>query len=373
MTSTNPKPLETLYLQSMSGQKLILVIGATGAQGIAVIDALLAPGADNSPSPYAVRALTRDPESKRSLELKAKGVECVKGSFEDFPTVYEAMKGAYGVWANTDGFTVGELREVYAGLRIFELAKQTGSVRHYIWSNLDYVTKKASYNPDYRVEHYDGKGRIADWLKAQPTDISENGMTWSVVTTGPYMDMLKIGMFAPLTQRSDGTFVFASPIGDGHVPMISLRDLGFFARYSFDHRREVSGKDLEVASQVVGWDGPNGVVETFKRITGQKAVFVRQTVDEWMENFRNTEHPVALDMKPGSTTWRKNFSAFWRMWRDDIIKRDMKWIRSINPNGDTLESWMCANNYTGHMRDKLLKNVEDHDHLALNRDVIAKL
>ena len=61
------------------------------------------------------------------------------GSFEDFPTVLEAMKGVYGVWANTDGFTVGEARELYAGVRIFELAKQAGTVRHFIWSNLDYI------------------------------------------------------------------------------------------------------------------------------------------------------------------------------------------------------------------------------------------
>lgn len=62
-----------------SAKKLVLVIGATGAQGIAVINALLAPTADGSPSPYAVRALTRDTKSKRAQELVAKGVECVEG------------------------------------------------------------------------------------------------------------------------------------------------------------------------------------------------------------------------------------------------------------------------------------------------------
>ena len=62
-------------------KKLILVIGATGAQGLAVIDALLAPTDNGSPSPYAVRALTRDPQSERAQGLAAKGVECVKGPF----------------------------------------------------------------------------------------------------------------------------------------------------------------------------------------------------------------------------------------------------------------------------------------------------
>lgn len=60
-------------------KKLILVIGATGAQGLAVIDALLAPATDGSPSPYAVRALTRDPESRRAKSLAEKGIELFKG------------------------------------------------------------------------------------------------------------------------------------------------------------------------------------------------------------------------------------------------------------------------------------------------------
>ena len=62
-----------------TNKKLILVIGATGAQGIAVVDALLAPAKDGKQSPFAIRALSRDPESKRAKELTAKGVEVVKG------------------------------------------------------------------------------------------------------------------------------------------------------------------------------------------------------------------------------------------------------------------------------------------------------
>ena len=62
-------------------KKLILVIGATGAQGIAVVDKLLEPGADGSPSPYAVRALTRNPSSRRASrsQLSAILVHCQSG------------------------------------------------------------------------------------------------------------------------------------------------------------------------------------------------------------------------------------------------------------------------------------------------------
>ena len=147
----------------MPFKKLILVIGATGAQGRAVIDALLAPSADGSPSPYAIRALTRDPSGARAQVLAAKGVECVKGmflsyimltvaltnsivysfegSFYDYSFVATALEGAYGAWINTDGFHVGEAKEIYAGIRIFEIAKRISSLRHYVWSSLDYSVK----------------------------------------------------------------------------------------------------------------------------------------------------------------------------------------------------------------------------------------
>jgi uncharacterized protein YbjT (DUF2867 family) len=67
-----------------SSKKLILVIGATGAQGMAVIPALLAPNEDGTPSPYAVRALTRDPTNRRARELEALGAELFKGLSSDY-------------------------------------------------------------------------------------------------------------------------------------------------------------------------------------------------------------------------------------------------------------------------------------------------
>jgi uncharacterized protein YbjT (DUF2867 family) len=63
----------------MSLKKIILVIGATGAQGIAVIDALLAPASGDTTSPYAVRALTRNTSGRRAQALAEKGVELVQG------------------------------------------------------------------------------------------------------------------------------------------------------------------------------------------------------------------------------------------------------------------------------------------------------
>lgn len=185
-------------------------------------------------------------------------------------------------------------------------------------------------------------------------------------------------MFGPLHKREDGTFVFATPVGEGRVPMIALRDLGLFARYTFDHRDTVSGQNLEIASDIVNWDY---LVSTFKKVTGQKAVVLHQSLDEWFNNLENIDLPLANDINKGVkvegvTTWRKNFTAWWSLYRDNIVVRDMGWIRRINPQSYTLEKWMRENKYTGQLQMDVLKNVEDGKgdaSVRLNQKVISNL
>ena len=159
-----------------------------------------------------------------------------------------------------------------------------------------------------------------------------------------------------MTRRADGTYVFAAPIGNGHIPMISVKDFGFWARYVFDHREATSGKDLQIASDLVGWDY---LVETFKKVTGKKAVVVKQTIDEWMKCLKSVDGPVSHASAPG-LTFRESFGGWWALYRDDITTRDLKWIRGANPSGHDLESWMRETGYTGN-RDAptLLKDAED--------------
>ena len=131
-------------------QKLVLVIGGTGAQGEAVVKALLESTSGGAPSPYAVRILTRDPDHpKGKAEFNHPNIELVQGSFTDLAKVERALQGVWGAYINTDGFTVGEQAETYHGLRIFELAAHVPTLKHYVWSNLDYGLKKGGYRPEY--------------------------------------------------------------------------------------------------------------------------------------------------------------------------------------------------------------------------------
>ena len=63
----------------------VLVGGATGRQGNAVVDELLARG-------YEVRGLTRKPDGKKGVRLAEKGVEVVKTSYTISETLVSRLK-----------------------------------------------------------------------------------------------------------------------------------------------------------------------------------------------------------------------------------------------------------------------------------------
>ncbi|CAG7854208.1 SubName: Full=Uncharacterized protein {ECO:0000313/EMBL:CCA70429.1} [Serendipita indica DSM 11827] len=333
-------------------QKVILIIGGTGAQGIPTIKELLKPAVDGS-SPYAIRVLTRDPDNYRAQMLRDLGCELVQGSVKDLGSVAVALQGVYGAFVNIDGFTIGEKEEIYAGLRIYELAKQQG-VKHYVWSSLDYFSKKGNFDPKYRCGHYDAKGRIADFLKAQPSAKSpSDGMVWSVITSGPYTEMLSGALFIPRLQE-DGAFLWSHPLGEGAVPLIALSDFGYFARWIFDHPEENSGVDLEVASHMTTW---KELVETFERVTGKRGRYEDVDFDSYFGRMGGGNQPVAKEA-PEGLTFRQNFTGAFNGWKDNIATRDMEKLRKIHPGLRTLEAWMKETQYDGTPTGLLLKGME---------------
>ncbi|KAF5392744.1 hypothetical protein D9757_000814 [Collybiopsis confluens] len=314
--------------------KVILVIGATGSQGFPVIDALLAPDEAGNPSPYSVRALTRDPTSHKANVLASlPGVEVVKGSFDDMETLAPALEGCYGIFANTDTHVVGEQGEIYAAIKLFEQVNRVPQAKHFVWSSLDYGYKFGGYDPQYSAPHMNAKGIVAEFLRAQPSDTTGTSLAWTVLTTGPYLENLAGGMFGPHSQRENGALVFDTPTGDGLIPLISLDDIGFWTRYILDHRSETSGQELKVATEMMSIDQ---VVETFTRVSGIPAVRKHVSMEEFWA--KRPSFPARL---------KKIFTAIYSVWRDQLLQRDMEWIRKVNPNGFTLETWIKTKGYDG--------------------------
>ncbi|KAG4026644.1 hypothetical protein MFRU_038g00480 [Monilinia fructicola] len=118
------------------------------------------------------------------------------------------------------GFTVEESNEIWAGIRIFEIANCVPTLRNFVWSSIDYNLKLTRFDPKYAAHHTNAKGRVNDYLAGQPFSTSETGLTWSVLITGVYTGMLHGGRFAPEI-LSDGNRRFAYPLGNGHLPLLT--------------------------------------------------------------------------------------------------------------------------------------------------------
>jgi uncharacterized protein YbjT (DUF2867 family) len=77
--------------------KSILVVGATGKQGRAFINAVLA---SKDAASFKLLSLTRTPTSASAQALAEKGVTIVQGNLNDVPDVFAKAKEAAGghVW-----------------------------------------------------------------------------------------------------------------------------------------------------------------------------------------------------------------------------------------------------------------------------------
>jgi uncharacterized protein YbjT (DUF2867 family) len=76
----------------MASKNLVVVTGATGAQGGSVIEALLKDGK------YRIRGCTRDVNSEKAKQLAAKGVELAKAEISSKAEMVAAFKDAYAVF-----------------------------------------------------------------------------------------------------------------------------------------------------------------------------------------------------------------------------------------------------------------------------------
>ncbi|AWW41502.1 NmrA/HSCARG family protein [Streptomyces cadmiisoli] len=124
----------------------ILVLAATGGQGKAVTDALLARGAK-------VRAMVRNPESPAARLLAVEGVDVVTGSLSDRLSLGAAMEGVAGVFAYTTPFDAGVEAEVAQGRAILAAAGEK-RVPHLVFSSV------AGADQGSGVPHFDSKARI---------------------------------------------------------------------------------------------------------------------------------------------------------------------------------------------------------------------
>lgn len=130
----------------------ILVTGATGNQGGAVVRRLLA---DGTP----VRALTRDPSQPDARRLAEQGVEVVAGDFRDQASVVCAMSGARGVFSVQNMLDGGPEQESADGMAVADAAEAAG-VSLFVYSSVGGADRRTG------IPHFESKWRIERHIAA---------------------------------------------------------------------------------------------------------------------------------------------------------------------------------------------------------------
>jgi uncharacterized protein YbjT (DUF2867 family) len=201
----------------------ILVAGATGTQGGAVLRHLRAHG-------YAVRALTRDPDAEKARPLREAGVETVRGDLTDRASLDAALAGVSGVFSVATPFEAGLEAEVAQGKTLGDAAAAAG-VRQYVYSSVGGADR------DSKVPHFESKWAVENHLRSL-------GLPLTIVR--PVYFYENFGGWG-LQPQGDG-FSLAMPLPpDLTLQAVASDDIGAFVALAFDAPEEWLGREFELA------------------------------------------------------------------------------------------------------------------------------
>jgi len=68
-------------------------------------------------------------------------VELISGRADGERGLYVTFNGVTAAFVNANDSGLEEMAEKYRGMRIFEVAMEEKSMRHFMWNNLDYALK----------------------------------------------------------------------------------------------------------------------------------------------------------------------------------------------------------------------------------------
>lgn len=215
----------------MNTKPIILVIGATGAQGGSVAKALLQEGK------YQVRALTRNPHSAPAKTLQATGAELVKGDLNDIQSLKVAMQGCYGVFGVT-AYWEHFAKEYSQGKNLIDAVKAS-NIQHLVFSTQrDYAQLT---NGILQVPHCDMKAALQEYALSQK-------IAATFVHVAFYYENF-LSLFPLQQAENDGAYHFGFPQGDTPLAMVSVDDLGGVVCRIFDFPAEYIGRTVGIIGE----------------------------------------------------------------------------------------------------------------------------
>lgn len=162
--------------------KNILITGATGKQGGAVLNALL-----NNPA-FTLLAVTRNASGASAEKLRKKGnnVKVVQGNLDDVPHLFsnaaEVAGGPiYGVYSVqiSQGPGVTHEGEIKQGKAMIDESIKAG-VKHFVYSSVERGGDEVSWKNPTPIPHFSSKYEIEHYLR----DTAPSAMKWTILRPG---------------------------------------------------------------------------------------------------------------------------------------------------------------------------------------------
>nr|POE75591.1 nmra-like family domain-containing protein 1 [Quercus suber] len=237
--------------------KNILVTGATGKQGGAVIDALV-----NNPS-FTLLAVTRDGSGAGAQRLVAKGknVKVVEGNLDDVPALFQTAQavasgpvwGVYSVQISM-GKDVTFDGEINQGKAMVDQSVKAG-VQHFVYSSVERGGDEASWNDETPIPHFQTKHKIEHHLRDHA-----GTMGWTILRPVAFMDNLAPGFPSKVFLAA-----MRDTLGTKPCQWIATADIGIFAKLAFEDPTKFNHRAIGLAGDELN---TQQLSQAFKNTTG---------------------------------------------------------------------------------------------------------
>ncbi len=309
----------------MFQKKIIVVFGATGAQGGGLAKAIL----NDKNSEFSVRAVTRDVNSDKSKELANLGAEVVAGDVDDIESLKKNLAGAYGAYFVTFFWAHFSPEKEKAEAKSMALAAKDAGLKHVIWSTLEDVRKYVPLEDNslptlhgkYKVPHFDGKGESDQFF-------IDAGVPVTFLLASYYWENLIYFGMGP-KRGEDGKLSITFPMGNKKMAGIAAGDIGKCAYGIFKKGETLMGKRIGIAGDQLTCTEMAGAIS---KAIGEEVSYNEVTPDQ----YRSFGFPGADDLG--------NMFQFYRDF-DEVCNsiRDVNGSRELNPELKSFDAWLEEN------------------------------
>ena len=238
----------------MAQSRRILVTGATGRQGGAVVRQLLARG-------HHVAAMTRKPDSPAARELARLHAEIVQADLDDEASLAQALKGVWATFAVQNTWEAGVEREEAQGKRFARVAREAG-VERFVYSSV------GSAHRGTGIPHFENKRRVEETVTGLAFPAS--------VVLRPVFFMENFLSPAHLANIAQGRLVMGiAP--ETVLQMIAVEDIGRYGAWALENADTLNGRAFDIAGDQHTMPE---TAEIIGQAAGRKVEFVRQPIDE---------------------------------------------------------------------------------------------